>query len=82
MPSMPKRGDNTFKRSELRRALRSAREEGFAVERFEIDPEDRRIVVYGANATQAMQESAAVKQWDDATEVLKSKKVRSAPTRR
>jgi hypothetical protein len=43
---MSRRGDNLFKRNDLRRALRSAREEGFPVDRFEIG-KDGHIIVYG-----------------------------------
>ena len=40
------RGDYLFRRNDLRRALRSARKEGFPIDRFEIDPKDGRIIVY------------------------------------
>jgi len=77
----PPRSENLFKRNDLRRALRSAREEGIAIERFEIDPHDGRIIVYGGKPA-AQEAAAGAKAWDDATEQLTKPKPAATPAKR
>ena len=80
---MSRRTENRFREREVSRALKAARKAQAEVDRVEIDPVTGRISVILAKP-QATQESAAAKQWLDATDaIVKAKKgSKSAPTRR
>jgi len=81
--AMSRRTENRFREREVSRALKAARKAQAEVDRVEIDPVTGRISVILAKP-QATQESAAAKQWLDATDaIVKAKKgSKSAPTRR
>jgi glycerate-2-kinase len=76
------RTENRFRERELARAVKAAKAAGG--ERVEVDPASGRItVIIGKGGATTDMSVAAVKQWDDATEaIVKSKKGKSAPTRR
>jgi hypothetical protein len=81
---MGRRSENLFRRNDVMRAIKSAKDAGLPVAGVEITCKDGTVIkVLGDNAAQmqaARSDAAAAKKWEDATEVLKSKK--SAPTRR
>jgi hypothetical protein len=82
MHPRPPRTENRFRERELARAVKAAKAGGG--ERVEVDPASGKITVILGKADAATEtQTAAVKQWDDATEaIVKSKKGKSAPTRR
>ena len=73
---MGKRGPSSFKRLDVERAIRSAREGGIEPTMVEIVATDGTIFrVYGDNAalTETTQTTAGAKAWDQETAKLKAK---------
>lgn len=60
-----------FKRTDVRRAIRSVRDLGLPVERVEIGQDGKIVVVPGTAAQQ--QQAAASEEWAKATEQAKAK---------
>jgi hypothetical protein len=73
---MGKRGPNSFKRLDVERAIRSAREAGLVPAMIEIVAMDGSVIrVYGDNAglTESTAGDAGAKAWAEATAKLKAK---------
>jgi hypothetical protein len=70
-----RRSENLFKRNDVMRAIRSARDAGVPVAGVEVVCKDGTTIrVFGENVAQlqaAHETAAAAKPWDDATEKLK-----------
>jgi hypothetical protein len=82
---MGRRSENLFKRNDVMRAIKSARDAGLPVAGVEIKCKDGTVIKVLGNAENGVliEDAAAAKQWEDATKAIatRTKKVpRSAPS--
>lgn len=65
---------NSFKRNDLRRAVRSAREAGLSIARVEVDDTGKIAVVVGAPEPPEAVAASGTNPWDKATNDTKNQK--------